>query len=201
MNARFRPQIAAILTSLVIALTVAPSAFASDGEIGDMGDTNSIGNVIVGTNGRAQVKIDYPHDCPPLVQCAIEIQFESKCPEFWCFGYGGQGWRALAAPVNGVSTMSANCMGGDNLDNYWQMKYRIHWWAAQAQTVELWGEVEGYADVDGVFKYKLIPEAAFNVGANAGFRGGTKTQTNTAVVQYGPEVVIATSGGLVLHTC
>lgn len=201
MKARSRPRVAAMLTAVVLALAVAPAAFAADGEIGDMGDTNSIGNIVVGPTGQAQVKIDYPKDCPPLVQCRIEVMFEHKCPEFWCPDWGNQGWKALPAPVNGVSTVTANCMPSGDEENQWRMKYQVHWWAGAVQTVELWGELEAYIDIDGQLKYRTIAEAGFNVGANAGFRGGTKIQTNTAIDQEGPEVYIASSGGKVLTTC
>lgn len=201
MNARVRARLAAILTALAFAIASAPSAFAADGEIGDMGDTNSIGNIFVDGNGHAAVKIDYPHDCPPQLACTIEVMFEYKCPEIWCFGWGNQGWKALPNPVNGVSTVTANCNGGQDLDNYWQVKYRVHWWAQQVRTVELWGELEAYVQANGTIGYRTIAEAGFNVSANGGFRGGTKIETTTAAADYGPEVYVATSGGIVLHTC
>ena len=198
MKAKARARMTGVLMTLVIALTAAPSAFASDGEIGNMGDTNSIGNIVVAGN-HVQVAIEYPHDCPPNVQCRIEVMFEYKCPEFYC-GWGNQGWKALPAPVNGISTVSADCMNWPDEDNQWRLKYKVHWWANAAQTVELWGEMEAYIDIDGQLKYRMIAEAGFNVGARAGFRGGTKIQTNTAVDQFGPEVYIASTGGTVVRT-
>ena len=202
MNARFRTRIAAILTTLTLALALAPSAFAADGEIGNMGDTNSIGNIVVNSNSRATVNIEYPHDCPPNLGCAIEVNFEYKCPEFWCTGWGSQGWKTLPAPNgNGVSAVSANCNGGQDIDNSWQMKYRVHWWATQVKTVELWGEYEAYVQLNGSIGYRMIAEAGFNVTNGGGFRGGTRIETTTAVADFGPEVYVATSGGLVLHTC
>lgn len=201
MNARFRPRLAAMLTAVVLALALAPTASAADGEVGDVGDVDSITDLFINGAGRTTAQIDYPHDCPVGLSCNIEVMFEHKCPEWWCL-WGNQGWRVLPNPnANGVSTISANCMPTGDEDNEWKLKYRIHWWAPQVKTVEIWGEWEWLIELSGAGGYRMIAEALFNVTNNAGIRIGTKLETTTATWDYGPELVVATSFGEIFHTC
>ena len=165
-----------------------------------MGDTDSITDLYV-SSSRTTARIDYPHDCPTGLNCQIEVRFAYKCPEFWCLDWTYQSWRALPAPVSGVSTVQANCNGGQDVDNYWKMEYRVKWWASTVKTTELWAENEFYVNLSGGGTYRLIAEGAFNVTNNAGLRYGLKIQTTTAVQDYGPAVEVATSKGLVYHTC
>jgi hypothetical protein len=201
---RLRRGFVAGLATFVLALSVAPATFADDGEIGDNGDTDSITDIFVQNyngNDRVTVKIDYPHDCPPGLSCQIEVQFEHKCPEAWCFGYGAQSYRTLPLPTNGVSTIRADCMPDGDEDNYWQMSYRVRWWAPQVYKVQLWGELEGYTNVNGSFLYKRIPETGFNVTLNGGLKAGAMLDETTASSKVSNWFLISTSGGVVLHSC
>ena len=201
MNKMLRPRLAGTL-ALVLVFALAPTAFAADGEIGNMGDQNSVGNIFVNAQGRAAVNIEYPHDCPPQLGCSIDVMFEHKCPEIWCLGYGNQGWRPIPLPnAQGISKVVADCMPDGDEDNYWQIQYRVRWWASQVKTVELWGEYESGLNFNGSIGYKLIAEAGFNVTNGGGFRGGFKIQTNTAIQEDSDPVLVTTSGGVVLHTC
>ena len=199
MSKHVARRILALSAAVLVALSSAPAVFA-DGEIGDMGDTNSITDLYL-SNSRVTARIDYPKDCPVGLSCQIEVRFLYKCPEAWCANWTTQGWRALPAPTNGVSTLQANCNGGQDVDNTWAMEYRVKWWAPTTKTVEWWGEIEYLINLSGGGVYRLIAEAAFNITNNGGFRGGTKIETKTATVDYSPEVQVATSAGRVFHTC
>jgi hypothetical protein len=135
------------------------------------------------------------------MNCTIEVNFQYKCPELWCATWTSQGWKAIPAPVSGVSTAVALCKGGDDVDNYWQMVYRVHWWASTKTTTTLSGEVEAYIKTDGSIGYRLIAEAGFNETLKVGMKAGTIIETVTATADYSPEGVIATSAGKVIHTC
>lgn len=171
--------------------------FAADGEIGDMGDTNSITDVFV-SGGRAAVNIDYLRDCPAggITDCYIEVQFVSRCPEIWC-GWVSQNFQRI--PASGAPR--ANCMGSGNEDNEWYVNYRTAYIASAVKTARWKGEVEGMFSASGGFVYKIIAEALFNVTANVGFSGGTTVETVTALTDWGPTVQVATSAGLDLVTC
>jgi hypothetical protein len=204
VKTRSTRRMAAAFLSLVLLLVTAPAVFA-DGEIGDMGDTDSTTDLYESTdangNVRTTARIDYPKDCPDGLSCQIEVRFTYKCPEFWCGSWASQNWRAIPAPVNGVSTVRADCLGPNNEENYWTMQYRVKWWAPQVRTVELWGEQEFYLSTSGGLIHRTVAEAAFNSSAGTGWRQGTKIETTTAVQDYGPEVEVATSFGTVFQTC
>ena len=190
---------AALLVAMVVSLIAAPAVFA-DGEIGDVGDTDSITDLQL-SNGHMLGKIDYVHDCPTGMNCAIEVNFRYKCPEFWCTGWTSQGWKAIPAPVGGVSTATALCNGGGDVDNYWEMDYRVHWWASSKITTTLSGETEAYIGSDGKIGYRLIAEAGYNVSAKAGLKTSQVIETTTATADWSPVSVVATSKGQVIHTC
>jgi hypothetical protein len=199
MDKRFARRIVALCAAVLVALSSAPAVFA-DGEIGDMGDTNSITDLYV-SGSRVTAKVDNIKDCPAGLSCQIEVRFLYKCPEVWCLDWTSQGWRVLPSPVNGVSTIQANCNGGQDIDNYWAFEYRVKWWAPTTKTVEWWGELEYLLNLSGNAVYRLIAEAAFNVTGGAGWRQGTKIETTTATADYSPAVQVATSAGRVFHTC
>jgi hypothetical protein len=190
---------AALLAALLITLGGAPAVFA-DGEIGDVGDTDSITDLQLASS-HVRAKIDYVHDCPTGMNCAIEVNFQYKCPEAWCLGWSSQGWKTIPAPVSGVSTATALCNGGDNVDNYWQMQYRVHWWASTKTTTTLSGEVEAFVGTNGTIGYRLIAEAGYNESLKAGMKAGTIIETVSATSDYSPVQTIATSGGKIYHTC
>jgi hypothetical protein len=189
----------ALIAAFLIALSSAPAVFA-DGEIGDMGDTDSITNLTL-SGDQVMARVDYPKDCPTGLSCQIEVQFQYKCPEIYCTTYSGQTWKALPAPVNGVSTVKSICNGGNDTDNYWRLVYRVKFWASTTKTVEWWGEGEYVVTASGSGVYRTIAEGAFNVTGNAGLRAGTKIETVTKSVDYSPEVEVATSVGRRLVTC
>lgn len=199
MNKRVAGRLMALSAALLVALSSAPAALA-DGEIGDMGDTDSITDLYV-AGTRVAAKIDYPHDCPQGLSCQIEVQFQYKCPEIWCTKWTEQGWVGLPAPSGGVSLVKADCNGGDNVDNYWKMEYRVKWWASVTKTVEWWAEGEFFANISGATVFKKIIEGAFNVSDKAGLRYGEKVETVTAKTEWSDGTTVATSAGRVFHTC
>jgi hypothetical protein len=190
---------ATMLMVLAITLAGAPAVFA-DGEIGDVGDTDSITDVRL-SNSHAIVKVDYVKDCPTGMNCSIEVNFQYKCPEAWCLDWSSQGWKAIPAPVSGVSTVTALCNGGGDTDNYWRAQYRIHWWAPTTISTTLSGETEAYITTDGTIGYRLIAEAGYNNTIKAGLKTSQVVKTSTATSDYSSAVVVATSGDNVFHTC
>lgn len=190
-------RVGLVVLALALALVVPSGAFATDGEIGDMGNTNSITDVFVSV-GRAAVNVDYLRDCPAggITDCWIEVQFVSRCPEVFC-GWVSQNFVRI--PATGAAR--ANCMGSGNEDNEWYINYRTAYTGSAVKTVQWKGEVEGVWDIGGGFVYRLIAEAMFNVTGNVGFSGGTTVETVTAQTDYGPIVQAATSAGADLVTC
>lgn len=186
-----------VVAALAVALIAPSSVFADDGEIGDMGDTDSITDVFV-ASGRAAVNVDYLRDCAGggITDCWIEVQFVSRCPEIWC-GWVSQTWTRI--PASGAAR--ANCMGSGNEDNEWYVNYRTAYVASAVKTVVWKGEVEGLLNTSGGFVYRLIAEAQWNASYGVGFAGGTTVETVTAMTDYGPTVQAATSAGRDLVTC
>ena len=103
--------------------------------------------------------------------------------------------------MNGISTIQANCNGGQDTDNYWQVVYRVRWFAATTKTVTWKGELEYGLQASGSVGNKLIAEGAFNVTNGTGITGYTSIETVTSTADYSPEVIASTSGGRVLATC
>jgi hypothetical protein len=173
------------------------SAFAADGEMGDMGDTDSITDVYV-SNGRPAIIVDYLRDCPAggVTDCWIEVQFVSKCPEFYC-GWEAHPWRRI--PASGVAL--GDCLGSGNEENQWYVNYRTAYVSSAKITASWKGENELELNTSGGFVYRLIAEAMYNATAKVGFAGGVTVETVTAVSDYGPVVQAASSGGRVLWTC
>ena len=188
---------AASVLALLIATILPTAAFAADGEIGDMGNTNSISDVWI-SGGRPAVNIDYLRDCPAggVTDCWIEVQFVSKCPEIWC-GWSAQPWRRI--PASGAAV--GDCLGSGNEDNQWYVNYRTAYVASGKKTVYWKGESELWLTLGGGFAYKTIAEAMFNATGGVGYAGGTTVETVTAISDYGPVVQIASSGGRILTTC
>jgi len=197
MKVRPAGRVVATLMSLAILLVSAPVASADDGEMGDMGDTDSITDVFV-SNGRPAVNVDYLRDCPAagITDCWIETRFVSKCPEFWC-GWEYQGFTRL--PASGAAR--GDCLGSGNEDNQWFVEYRTAYVSPAVITVKWKGENELTLDVSGNFVYRLIAEALLNVTANSGYKLGVTVETVTAKTDYGPIVRVASSGGQIIHTC
>jgi hypothetical protein len=197
VTTRLRPRLAGTL-ALVLVFAVAPTAFADDGEIGDMGDSNSITDVYVSGDGRPAVAVDYLHDCPAagISDCWIEVRWVSKCPEFWC-GWETHPWKRL--PPNGIA--KGDCYGTGNEDNQWYVEYKTAYVAPATITAKWKGEFEWVLDIYGAFGYRMIAEALLNVTAGVGFSGGQTVETVTAKTDYGPIVQVASSGGRILHTC
>lgn len=188
---------AALASSLLM-----PAAVLADGEIGDIGDTNSITDLFIGSNTRVGARIDYVHDCPAgSSACSIQVRFLYKCPEFWCSTWTYQTWRAIPLPSGGVSTVYADCNGGQDIDNYWQMEYRLTWTAPTTTTMTITGEGELMEQLSGTVTTKVIAEAAGKVGATGIVKGSYTVQTNTGTHAETNAVVVATSGGSVFHTC
>ncbi len=186
-----------IVGAMALAL-IAPSAVFADGEIGDMGDTDSITDVFV-SGGRPAVNIDYVKDCPnnpAITDCWIEVQFVSRCPESWC-GWSGQPYFRI--PASGAAR--GKCLGSGNEDNEWYINYRTGYTSTVVTTNRWKGEVELVWDITGGFVYRLIAEALFNVNAGVGYSGGTTVETVTTRQDYSPPVRAASSGGRDLVTC
>lgn len=201
MKSTYAVRAVAAALMVVLAFASAPATLAVDGEIGDLGDTDSITDLTV-VGDRITGKIDYVKDCPTYITgCEIQVNFVYKCPEIWCGGFTSQGWRTIPPPVNGVSTIQGNCNGGGDIDNYWEMQYRVRWWAATTKTVTWKGENEFYVNSSGVAGYRLIAEGAFNVTNSTGVSGYTTIETVTSTADYSPAVTAATSKGVVFRTC
>lgn len=64
MNPRAWRRSVATLLTLAVLLASAPAVLA-DGEIGDIGDTDSITDLYTDGNGRVTSRIDYPNDARP----------------------------------------------------------------------------------------------------------------------------------------
>ena len=187
-----------VVMALVTALVIPGAVSANDGEIGDMGDTDSITDVFV-SGGLPAANIDYLRDCPAtglIIDCWIEVRFVSRCPEAWC-GWSAQPWERI--PGSGAAR--GNCMGSGNEDNEWYVEYRTGYASTQSTTNRWKGEVELVYDITGGATYKLIAEALFNVNAGAGFSGGTTVETVTARTDYSPQVRASSSRGRDLRTC
>jgi len=191
----------AVMAVLVCALAFPAAVSAhSPGEVGDLGDTQSISDVTV-RDGRASFYIDYPHLCPTgITACWVDYQFQYKCPEAWCGGFTSQGWRRLTGSGDN-KVVWADCNGWPNEDNHWQIVYRIGWSAPTTKKVTISGEYEGVLDFTGSVGFRIIAEAIFNWTNNAGVKGTYTIETTTATADYSPSYVVATSGGRVLHTC
>jgi len=190
-----------VIALLLLAVLAPTVVFAADGEIGDLGDTDSITDLSV-SGGRITARIDYTKDCPGgLTGCEIQVNFRYKCPEAWCLGWTSQGWRTIPLPVSGVSTVKGNCNGGQDTENYWEMDYRVRWWAAVQKKVTWKGENELVIGASGSGTYKLIAEGAFNVTNQTGISGYTSIETTTATADFSPAVIAATSKGRVYTTC
>jgi hypothetical protein len=187
---------AAPILALLALLTLPAGVLAVDGEIGDLGNRNSITELYVTADGRPITHIVYPHDCPAGISvCWIETQFRYKCPEFWCFTVNSQPWKFL--PANGFAL--GDCIGND--DNYWEVWYRIGYAATGTKTVTYSGEVEFYLNAKGSFTYKNIAEAELNVTDKTGTRGSVTLETVTAGSDVMDPVLVTTSGGRTFHTC
>jgi hypothetical protein len=186
--------------AISLLLSQAGAVFAD--EIGDVGDTDSIGDVYRAGDGHATLAVDYVHDCPPRVAgCDIRVRFRYKCPEIWCGDWTYQGWKSVGAPVNGVGRVAADCTGGGNEDNYWEAEYQVRWWANGTITEKLSGEYETYITASGSIGYRLVAEAAATVGSTAGVQGSIQITTQTATAATWSTGTVATSRGVVLHTC
>lgn len=190
-----------VVAALAVALIAPTGVFADDGEIGDLGDTDSITDLYV-SGSRITGRIDYLKDCPGgLTGCEIQVKFRYKCPEAWCVNWSEQSWRTIPAPVSGVSTVQGDCNGGQDTENRWEMVYRVRWWATSTKTVTWKGEAEYGTQTSGSVGWRLIAEGAFNHTNGFGISGYTSIETVTATADYSPEVVASTSGGVVLTTC
>jgi hypothetical protein len=187
----------ALVGAMALALAF-PAAVFADGEIGDMGDTDSITDVFV-SGGRPAVNIDYVKDCPNdprITSCWIEIQFVSKCPEAWCY-WDAHPWFRI--PASGAAR--GDCLGSGNEENQWYINYRTGYTATQSITTRWKGEAELVWDITGGAVYRLIAEAMFSVTGGVGFTTGTTVETVTARTDWSPGVRAASSGGRQLVTC
>ncbi len=192
----------AVTLAFVITLIAAPTALAADGEVGDMGDTDSITDLYVTAEGRIHALIDYVRDCPSgLSGCEIQVRFGYRCPELWCLGWSWQTWRRAPLPSGGVSIVKGDCNGGEDIDNEWQMEYRVRWWAPTVKTVVVRGEHETYLGTGGTIVARVIGEGLFNVTDRTGITGSPTLETRTATVGLSAAVQVATTGGRVYRTC
>jgi hypothetical protein len=192
------PLLSAVLL-LPASVGIAPStALAADGEVGDMGDTDSITEPHRGSDGRPIINVDYLRDCPRLgiTDCWIEVQWGSRCPEWWC-GWTYTGWQRI--PSTGAA--KGPCLGAGNEDNEWLVNYRVGYQGPRTQIVQWRGEAELALAITGGWVYRLIAEAMFNVSTSTGFAGGTLVETVNAAHDYTNPVQASSTGGLDLHTC
>jgi len=192
-----RARLGFLALALITMLATPAGVFADDGEIGDMGDTDSITDVF-DSGLYPAVNIDYLRDCAAggVTDCWVEVQFVSRCPEFWC-GWDAQSWKRI--PASGAAR--GNCLGAGNEDNEWYVNYRVAYTASTTITVRWKGEVELVYTISGGGVYRMLVEAMFNVTGNLGYRYGYTVETVTAKSDYGPVVQAATSLGRDLHTC
>jgi len=201
MSKRLVARLLSLTVASTLMLALAPAVFA-DGEIGDVGDTDSIGNIYDASTNHATLKVDYVHDCPAGVSgCDIQVRFRYKCPEFWCLDWSYQSWKSVGAPVSGIGTVAADCTGAGNDDNYWEAEYRIRWWATATVTETLTGEMEAYITASGSIAYRLIGEASATAGIGGMVKGSVTIETVTATSRTWTTGVVATSQGTVLNTC
>lgn len=188
-----------ILILSILLLVAAPlQALAADGEIGDMGDTDSITEPYRGGDGRPTINIDYLRDCPAggVTDCWIEVRWASRCPEIWC---GWDFYNFQRIPSSGVA--KGPCLGGGNEDNEWLVDYRTAYVASGTRKITWKGENELVLGGGGTFVYRMMAEAMFNVTYNVGYRTGYNIETVTAISDYSPIVTASSTGGLDLHTC
>lgn len=94
-----------VVMALAMALVVPAGVFAADGEIGNMGDPDSITDVTL-LDGHAVIDVEYIHDCAgvvggPIKDCWIEVQFVSRCPEFYCTWAAQPFRRVQGSGLNG----------------------------------------------------------------------------------------------------
>jgi hypothetical protein len=186
------------LTLVLGALALPMSAFAADGEITNMADSDSVHDPYVGGDGRPTMSIEYLRDCAAggITDCWVEVQWVSKCPEIWC-GWVYGAWQRI--PASGLA--KGPCLGSGNEDNQWAVNYRTAYVASGTKTVQWKGENEWTLLTSGSFAWRMLTEAMFNVSASAGYSGGVVTETVTAISDYGPIVQAASTGGVQIHTC
>lgn len=91
-------------------------------------------------------------------------------------------------------------MGGGDTDNYWEVAYRVYWYPSTTRTVTLTGELELVLGPAGG-AYKVIAEAAKVAGFSGQASGSTTIESKTATSDYGPSVIVASSGGRMFRTC
>jgi len=124
-------------------LILPASANADDGEIGNLGDTDSVSGLYL-SGGHVTMDIEYTHDCPTgISSCLYEVQFAHKCPESWCIDVKYQSWRK----VNSVGTAQADCINDDG--EYWEAWIRMGFTATGTKTVSYYGESELHLKANG----------------------------------------------------
>jgi len=179
-----------------------PVARAADGEVGDVGDTDSITDLYVSDDGRIHALIDYARDCAAgLTGCEIQVRFGYRCPQRWCTHWSWQTWRRIPLSNGGASVAKGDCNGGDEIDNEWQMEYRMRWWASTVKTVTFKGEYETYLGSGGTIMARVIAEGVHNVTNGTGLIGHATLDTRTALGATSPGVQVATTGGRIHRTC
>jgi hypothetical protein len=182
------------LLALLTILLLPASALATDGEVGNVGDTDSVTNLYL-SGGHVTMDIEYTHDCPVgISDCWYEVRFAHKCPEFWC-SVSYQSYRR----VNAVGTVQADCINDDG--EYWEAWIRLGFTTVGTKTVQYWGENELYLSAGGTFTYKPYAEAEFNVTNSSGTKTSILIETATATTDVTVGTIISTSGGQLIDEC
>jgi hypothetical protein len=189
--ARFGAVLFAICATLVLPI----SAFAADGEVGNVGDSDSVSGLYL-SGGHVTMDIEYTHDCPTgISDCWYEVRFAHKCPEPWCLDVHYQSWRR----VNSVGTAQADCINDDG--EYWEAWIRMGFTTVGTKTVQYWGESERYLSASGSIQYKNIAEAEFNVTDQHGTKTSILIETATAQTDVTNGTIVSTSGGQLIDEC
>lgn len=183
------------LLALFAVLLMPTAAFAYDGEVGNIGDTDSVTNLYL-SGGHVTMDIEYTHDCPTgISDCWYEVRFAHKCPEPWCIDVKYQSWRR----VNFLGTAQADCINDDG--EYWEAWIRMGFTSVGTKTVSYYGETERYLQGSGSYGYKNIAEAEWNVTDQYGTRTQILIETATAQTDVTNGTIVSTSGGQLIDEC
>lgn len=184
---RLSTRAIALLLVFAVVLSAPAGVAASDGEVLQRG--NNIAGEVFMDSGRPRINFANLGDCPGIngIQCFVEVKFRHFCEEAWCVGWSETGW--LKVPAGQDFYRAAVCADGRNK---WEVKTRLHFVAANPQTIEFWGQAELLLST-----YYLIAKFLFNASAGVGLRLGTKITTITASDAYAGESILGISNGFI----
>jgi hypothetical protein len=183
--------------AMLIAVLMPAGVFAHDGEVISDG-INAVGNIYV-SGGRVRVTVNNLGDCPPAVTgCWIEAAWYDKgTSPFDCCFSNRSGW--FKVPV-GADTVPSYC---DHGNHFWELRLRLHVVASTQRTIEAWGEMESFLNVDGSIGYRALAKDLY-VRGYGGYRGrvGQSSQMGiqTAADAIFVSTIASTSGGNWLAT-